>query len=366
MKIPVPEHIKNLEAYQPGKPIKEVERELGLKDTLKMASNENPLGPSPSAVAAAIKTMKEIHYYPEGGGYYLCEALSSFYGVGTDRIILGNGSVELIEIAAKAFLEKGLNAVMSEGSFAMYKIATLAMNGEAREVKMNGRTHDLKAMAAAVDKNTRLLIVANPNNPTGTCNSHKEIRELLEAVPDNVLVIVDEAYKEYVRKEDYKSSMDLLSQYCNLLVLGTFSKAYGLAGLRIGYGFGHPELLKVMHKVRSPFNTSLIAQTACIAALEDQEFVKASVELNYKEMEFLENGLRELGLEYTPSVCNFLLVDVPMRGKAFFEALLKEGVIVRPMAMSGFPNSIRVTICQRDGNKRFLDAAGKVLQNLKS
>jgi histidinol-phosphate aminotransferase len=365
MKIPVPEHIKNLEVYQPGKPIKEVERELGLKNTIKMASNENPLGPSPRAVSAAINVMKEIHFYPEGGGYYLCDALSSFYGVGTDRIILGNGSVELIEIASKAFLEKGLNTVMSEGSFAMYKIATLSMNGEAREIRMNGRTHDLKAMAKAVDKNTRLLLVANPNNPTGTYNPYGEIRELLETVPDNVLVIVDEAYKEYVRKEDYGSAQSLLEQYCNLLVLGTFSKAYGLAGLRIGYGFGHPELLKILHKVRSPFNTSLIAQTACIAALEDQDFVKASVEINYKEMEFFENGLRELGLMYTPSVCNFLLIDVPMKGKAFFEELLKEGVIVRPMAMSGFPNSVRVTICKREGNERFLNAARKVLQNHK-
>jgi histidinol-phosphate aminotransferase len=365
MRIPVPEHIKNLDTYQPGKPIKEVERELGLKNTIKMASNENPLGPSPKAVSAAINAMKEIHFYPEGGGYYLCEALSSFYGVGKDRIILGNGSVELIEIAAKAFLEKGLNTVMSEGSFAMYKIATLAMNAEAREVRMNDRTHDLKSMAKAVDKNTRLLLVANPNNPTGTYNTHEEIKKLLDSVPDNVLVIVDEAYKEYVQKEDYRSAQDLLEQYCNLLVLGTFSKAYGLAGLRIGYGFGHPELLKILHKVRSPFNTSLIAQTACVAALEDQDFVKASVELNFKEMEFLEKGLKELGLEYTPSICNFLLVDVPMKGMAFFEALLKEGVIVRPMDMSGFPDSIRVTICKREGNQRFLDAARKVLQGFK-
>lgn len=365
MKIPVPEHIQNLEAYQPGKPIKEVERELGLKNTIKMASNENPLGPCPKAVEAAISAMKEVHYYPEGGGYYLCEAISGFYGVPKENIILGNGSVELIEIAAKAFTQKGLNTVFSDGSFAMYRIATLSMSGDVKAVKMNGRTHDLKAMAKAVDANTRLLLVANPNNPTGTYNTFDEIKELMETVPESVLVIVDEAYKEYVRKEDYKSAQALLEKHKNLLVLGTFSKAYGLAGLRIGYGFGDPELLKTLHKVRSPFNTSLVAQTACIAALDDQDFVKASVELNYKEMEFLEKELAGLGLNFTPSVCNFILVDVPGSGKDFFEALLHEGVIVRPMAMSGFPNSIRVTICKREGNQRFIDAARKVLKNLK-
>jgi len=365
MKIPVPEHIQKLEAYQPGKPIKEVERELGLTDTIKMASNENPLGPSPLAVAEAVKWLKEIHYYPEGSGYYLCEALSKHYGVAKEQIILGNGSVELIEIAAKALIEKGLNTVISDGSFAMYKIATLAMNGDVKAVPMKNRTHDLKAMAKAVDKDTRLLLVANPNNPTGTYNSFEEVKELVETVPDSVLVIMDEAYKEYVRNDDYKSALSLLKNHPNLIVMGTFSKAYGLAGLRIGYGFGDAEVLQTLHKVRSPFNTSLVGQMACIAALGDRDFLKEAVELNYREMDFLEKELKALGLSYTPSVCNFILVDVPGSGKDFFEALLREGVIVRPMAMSGFPGSIRVTICKREGNQRFIDATRKVLKNLK-
>ena len=365
MKIPVPGHIQKLEAYQPGKPIKEVERELGLKNTIKMASNENPLGPCPGAVKAAVKALNEVHYYPEGGGFYLCEALSKRYGIAKEQIILGNGSVELIEIAAKTFIQKGLNTVFSDGAFAMYRIATLAMDGDVKVVPMAGRTHDLKAMAKAVDANTRLMLVANPNNPTGTYNPIDEIRELMETVPESVLVIMDEAYKEYVRKDDYKSAACLLEKHRNLLVLGTFSKAYGLAGLRIGYGFGDPELLQTLHKVRSPFNTSLVAQEACIAALDDREFVKESVELNYAEMEYLEKELTALGLKYTPSVCNFILVDVPGSGKAFFEALLREGIIVRPMAMSGFPGSIRVTICKREGNKRFIEATKKVLQSIK-
>ncbi|NMB99927.1 MAG: histidinol-phosphate transaminase [Thermoanaerobaculaceae bacterium] len=361
MKIPLLQHIANLSPYQPGKPIKEVERELGLKNTIKLASNENPLGPSPKAVKAAKMALKEINLYPEGGGFYLCEALSKHFKVPTDWIILGNGSVELIEIAAKAFIEKGLNSVMSEGSFAMYKIATLAMGGEAREVKMKERTHDLKEMAKAVDKNTRIVMVANPNNPTGTYNPYKEIKEFVESLPESVLVIIDEAYKEYITKKDYKSAQDLIDKHPNLLVLGTFSKAYGLAGLRIGYGFGNPELLKILHKVRSPFNTSLVAQEACIAALNDTAFVKKSVDLNTKEMAFVEKELKKLKLNFTPSVGNFILIDLPISGKEFFEKLLREGVIVRPMAMSGFPNSVRVTISTRKDNKRFIAATKKVL-----
>lgn len=361
MKIPLSDHIENLSPYQPGKPIKEVERELGIKNTIKLASNENPFGPSPKAIKAGRKALKEIHLYPEGGGFYLCGALSRFYKVPKDWIILGNGSVEIIEIAAKALIYKGLNSVMSEGSFAMYKIATLAMGGEAREVKMKNRTHDLKEMAKAVDKNTRIVMVANPNNPTGTYNSYREVEDLLESVPENVLVIIDEAYKEYIVREDYKSAKYLIEKYPNLLVLGTFSKAYGLAGLRIGYGFGNPEVLEILHKVRSPFNTSLIAQEACLAALEDQEFVKKSAELNLKEMAFVENELKKLKLSFTPSVGNFILIDLPISGKEFFDKLLKEGVIVRPMAMSGFPNSVRVTISKRKDNKKFIEATKKVL-----
>ena len=365
MKIPVPFHIKNLDPYLPGKPIKEVERELGLKNTIKLASNENPLGPSPKAVKAATAVLNDLNYYPEGGGFYLCQALSGHFGVPKENIILGNGSVELIEISSKTFLEKGLNAVISEGSFAMYKIATLAMNAEAKETKMVNRTHDLKAMAKAVDQNTRIVMVANPNNPTGTYNSFDDVKELLENVPGSVLVIIDEAYKEYVREKDYKSVQVLLDKYPNLLVLGTFSKAYGLAGLRIGYGFGHPELLKVLHKVRSPFNTSSVAQIACVAALDDQEFVRKSADLNLKEMEFMKLELEKIGLKYTSSVCNFLLIDLPCQGKTFFEALLREGIIVRPMAMSGFPNSVRVTVSKREENARFLESAKKILEKLK-
>lgn len=361
MKIKVPKHIEDLTPYQPGKPVKEVERELGLKNSIKLASNENPLGPSPKAIKAAKLALKQVHFYPEDGGYYLCQALSKHFSIDISSIILGNGSVEIIEMATKALIEKGLNVVMSEGSFLMYKIATLAMGGEAREVKMKERTHNLKEMAKAIDENTRIVMVANPNNPTGTYNPFDEVKEFIEDVPEDVLIIIDEAYKEYVDKEDYKSAQELLKEKDNLLVLGTFSKIYGLAGLRIGYGFGNPEILKILHKVRSPFNTSLLAQEACIKALEDEEFVRKSKELNKREMKFLEEELKKIGLKFTPSVCNFILVDLPISGGEFFEKLMHYGVIVRPMAVSGFPNSVRVTIGTREQNIKFIEGTKKVL-----
>lgn len=359
-KLKVPPHMRELSAYVPGKPVAEVERELGLSGTVKMASNENPFGPSPKAVAAAKRGLEDLHIYPEGSGFYLCQALARRFGLRQDSIILGNGSVELIEIAAKALLTPGDNAVMSAGAFAMYRIATLSMNGEAREVPMAGRTHDLSAMAAAVDGRTKMVLVANPNNPTGTYNPLAQIEELLAAVPEEVLVVVDEAYKEFVDKGDFGTAQPLLERHPNLLVLGTFSKAYGLAGLRVGYGFGDPELLAVLHKARSPFNTSSLGQLAAIAALDDREFVESYTAFNRGELSYLCERLEEMGFAYTPSVTNFVLVDIPMSASECYQQLLHEGVIVRPMAMSGFPNSIRVTLHMREGNDRFLAALAKV------
>jgi len=360
VRIKVPPHIRDLSPYVPGKPVQEVERELGLTDTVKLASNENPFGPSPKAVGAARAYLQDLNIYPEGSGYYLCLALARHYGLAQDWVILGNGSVELIEIAAKALVVPGDNVVMSAGAFAMYRIATLAMNGEVREVPMVNRTHDLKAMAQAVDGRTKMVLVANPNNPTGTYNSLRDIRHLLEAVPEDVLVVVDEAYKEFVDREDYGTAQTLLEGHPNLLVLGTFSKAYGLAGLRVGYGFGHPDLLATLHRVRSPFNTSSIAQISAIAALDDQEFVRDYVEFNREEMAYVTGRLTQMGFAWTPSVANFVLLDVPMTAAECYQRLLREGVIVRPMAMSGFPNSIRVTLHKREGNDRFLKALDKV------
>lgn len=363
MKIPIPAHIAALSPYVPGKPVAEVEREFGLTGTVKMASNENPFGPSPKAMEAARRHLENLHIYPEATGFYLCRALGEHFGVPQDSIILGNGSVELIEIAGKALLTPGASAVMSDGAFAMYKIATRVMGARAIEAPMRApRTHDLKAMAKAVEADTRILFVANPNNPTGTYNAAEEVRGLLKSVPESVLVIVDEAYKEFVEKPDYASALPLLKEHPNLLVLGTFSKAYGLAGLRLGYGFGAPEMLGVLHKARSPFNTSSLAQVAAIAALGDQEFVIRYTEFNRRELAYLCERLDAMGVAYTPSVANFVLIDVPMPASECYLKLLKAGVIVRPMGMSGLPNSIRVTIHLREGNDRFLAALGTVIE----
>lgn len=362
MKIPVPSHIDSLSPYIPGKPVAEVEREFGLEGTLKMASNENPFGPSPKAMEAARRCLDELHIYPEATGFYLCRALGEHFGVDPETVILGNGSVELIEIAAKALLTPGTSAVMSDGAFAMYKIATRVMGATAIETPMKSpRTHDLRAMAKAVREDTRIVFVANPNNPTGTYNPRDEVAELLGLVPQSVLVIIDEAYKEFVGKADYSSAQHFLKDHPNLLVLGTFSKAYGLAGLRVGYGFGAPKLLGVLHKARSPFNTSSLAQVAAMAALGDGEFVRNYVDFNRRELDYLCGRLTRMGVAWTPSVTNFVLIDVPMPAIECYHKLLLEGVIVRPMAMSGLPNSIRVTVHLREGNDRFLAALAKVL-----
>ena len=362
MKIPVPAHIAALNPYVPGKPVKEVEREFGLAGTVKMASNENPFGPSPKAMEAAKRALEHAHIYPEATGFYLCQALGKHFGWDADRIILGDGSVELIEIAAKALLTEGTSAIMSEGAFAMYKIATQVMGARALEIPMKApRTHDLRAMADAVREDTRIVFVANPNNPTGTYNTAYEVHELLQRVPLRVLVVIDEAYKEFVEKPDYATAQPLLDTYPNLLLLGTFSKAYGLAGLRIGYGFGDKDVLSVLHKARSPFNTSSLAQEAAIAALGDQEFVRKVAAVNRTEMSYVCEKLTEMDVAWTPSVANFVLVDVPMPSAECYKKLLMEGVIVRPMAGWGFPNSVRVTIHLREGNDRFLKALAKVL-----
>jgi len=361
MKIPVPEYIQSIRPYMPGKPVQEVERELGITNTLKLASNESPMGPAPSAVAAVRDYAEQLHIYPEGGGYYLCRALSKKYGVPAESIILGNGSMEIIEIASRAFLSPDTRGVFSAGSFALYPITCRIVNSKVTAVPMVERNHDLDALLDAVDESTRLLILDNPINPTGRYTPLKEIEAFLEKVPETVLVILDEAYKEFVTKEDYGSAKDLLGRFPNLLVLGTFSKAYGLAGLRIGYGFAHPDVIGIMHKARSPFNTNAVAQIAATAALDDEAFVERYVKLNEKELVFLNEGCRNMGLEVTESVTNFIFVDVPMDGVEFFQKLLREGVIVRPMKGNGYPHSLRVNTHFREGNERFLAATARVL-----
>lgn len=361
MKIPAPDNIQSIHPYIPGKPIEEVKRELGISDILKLASNENPLGSSPMAMEAYVNFVDQLSVYPEGGGFYLCEALGRHFGVTPKRIILGNGSIEIVEMAARAYLNGNTNAVFSRGSFAMYPIACQIMAAPTHAVPMEKRNHDLGALLDAIDRGTRLVILDNPINPTGRYASFADIKSFLEKVPGDVLVILDEAYKEFVQAPDYASAKTLMDDFPNLVVLGTFSKAYGLAALRIGYGFAQPEVLETLHKVRSPFNSNAVAQHCAIAALKDQEFVKRCVALNTVERAYLAGCCKAMGLGVTPSETNFLLVDVPMEGSSFFEALLREGIVVRPMGGYGLPGSVRVTVHLREGNDRFMTAAKKIL-----
>jgi histidinol-phosphate aminotransferase len=359
MKISAPPYIEAIRPYVPGKPVQEVERELGITGSVKMASNENPLGPSPKAMEAVQEFIDQLHIYPEGSGFYLCQALSRFYGVDQEKIILGNGSVELVEMAARAFVNPQHNAVFSHGSFALYPIACQIMNAPINAVAMAERNHDLEALLEAVDENTRLVILDNPINPTGRHVAFSDLKAFLERVPETALVILDEAYKEFADAPDYATTLPLMDRFPNLMILGTFSKAYGLSGLRIGYGFAHPDVIGTIHKVRSPFNTSSVAQIAAMAALGDQAFVKRSAELNRVERAYLTEQTRALGLAVTPSMGNFILVDVPMTADDFFQRLMREGVIVRPLGP--YPNSLRVSVFTREGNDRFLEATRRVL-----
>jgi len=357
MKLKIPQNLQVLAPYQPGKPIEEVERELGLSQTIKLASNENPLGPSPRAVAAAREALSGIHRYPDGSGYYLKRALAEALGVPPRRIVLGNGSTELVELLARTFLGPEDDAVMSEGAFVMYRIATQAVNGHPRLVpQASGYRHDSLALAAAVGERTRLLFIANPNNPTGTYIREDELAALLDQVPEETLVVVDEAYHEYVVAGDYPRNLPRIGVRPNLVVLRTFSKIYGLAGLRIGYALVQEEVAAALERVRSPFNTNAVAQAAALAALADTEHVLRSRDSNQVELPYLERGVQSLGVRTVPSVANFVLALVGPGAEELYGRMLTRGVIVRPMRAFGFPEALRITVGTRAENDRCLAA----------
>ena len=364
LKLRIPQRLAALTPYQPGKPIEEVEREMGLADTVKLASNENPLGPSPKALEAARKALLFAHRYPDGSGYYLRHALSAKLGVPPRRIVLGNGSTELVELLARTFLGEDGKAVISEGAFVMYGIAVQAAGGEARFVpQAPGYRHDAAAMAAAVGSKTRLMFFANPNNPTGTYIRDHEMAHVLQRVPQEVLVIVDEAYHEYVSVPDYPVNIPRLERHPNLILLRTFSKVHGLAGLRIGYALvGSDEIAETLERVRSPFNTSSIAQAAAIAALNDDEHILRSSSTNLTEMKFLEKGLASMGVSFVSSVANFVLVLLGPRAEEISRAMLGQGVIVRAMRFFGFPEAVRITVGTRSENERCLSALSRSLR----
>ncbi len=358
-RLKIPQYIEEIDPYIPGKPIEEVERELGLT-AVKLASNENPLGPSPLAVEAARRALAGSNRYPDGGSYYLREALPARLDVPREKIIVGSGSTDIIHLAASVLLGAGESAVTSQGSFPLYYIAIEKMGANLIAVPQKNYAFDLDGIARAVQKDTKIIYIANPNNPTGSIFDADAFDTFLQKIPEEILVVLDEAYYEYVEMKNYSRSLDLVRANKNVLVLRTFSKVYGLAGLRVGYGIGPVELIGAMDKIRLPFPVSGVAQAAALAALDDTEHVKRSLEANRAGLRQLENGLREIGVKSAPSVTNFVLVEVGGDADALAAELLKLGVIVRPMAWMGFPHAIRVTVGTREENEKFLRALEQI------
>lgn len=359
--------IDGLRPYEPGKPISELERELGISNIIKLASNENPLGPSPKAIEAVRGVLDEAALYPDGNAFALKRALASHHGVDFRQITVGSGSDHILELVARVFLGPGRSAVVSRYCFAIYNIVTQAASAELRVADAHPPDHpmafghDLVAMRALVDDTTRVVFIANPNNPTGTWVTRDELTGFLDTVPEDVVVLVDEAYFEYVTESDYPDASRLLADHPNLVVMRTFSKAHGLAGLRVGYALSSVELNDLLNRVRLSFNPNSLAQAAAAAALDDREHLGRTVELNREGLQTLDGGLRELGLETIPSVCNFVTVDVERPGRDVFQELLREGVIVRPLDGYGLPTHLRISVGLPEQNERLLAAMKKVL-----
>lgn len=349
--IQPPDYVLGIQPYVPGKPIEELERELGISNSIKLASNENPVGPSPAAVRAIRDAFADINRYPDGAGYYLKQALASKLGVSEEELILGNGSNELLDIAVRTFMKAGDAAIMAVPSFVVYAMAVQSVGGRPVQVPLKDFTHDLAAMADAITPETKMLFIANPNNPTGTINRKAEFKELMDRVTPEMLVVLDEAYYEYVTEADYADSMTYLRSDKNVLILRTFSKIYGLAGLRIGYGMGKKEILNNMNRIREPFNTNAIAQKAALAALGDDGHVTRSQEVNETGKKYLYKELGALGMGYVPTHANFIYMPVD-DSMTIYNELLKKGVIIRPMG----PKAVRVTIGLPEENFRFIDA----------
>jgi histidinol-phosphate aminotransferase len=359
----VPPNVASLTPYVPGKPIEEVERELGIAGVAKLASNENALGPSPKALAAARQAAAKVHLYPDGSAYLLRQALATKLGVAFEETFVGNGSNELIELMVRTFTLDGEEVLTSAQSFVAYRLAAQAHGRPFVEAPMKARFHyDLDALRARLTPRTKVVFLANPDNPTGTWFTEAELVPFLDAVPATTLVVLDEAYVEYVDAPGFPDSLKLRPRYPNLVILRTFSKIYGLAGLRLGYGVARPELVGFLDRVRAPFNTSLVAQAAGVAALGDLEHVARSRALVQEERPRLMAGLVALGATVVPSQGNFVLADLPgTDGKRVFDAMLREGVVVRPVAGYGFPTCQRVTVGLQTENAKCLAALKKVL-----
>jgi histidinol-phosphate aminotransferase len=355
--LPAPDHVRAIAPYQAGKPIEELAREFGLDPAsiVKLASNENPLGMPETARKAMVAAMEDMGRYPDSNGFALKAALAAKFAVPLDWITLGNGSNDILELAAAAVLAPGRSCIYAQHSFAVYALATQARGARAIVVPARALGHDLEAMAAAVDDDTTLIYVANPNNPTGTYLTADKVEAFLQRVPSRVVVVLDEAYNEYLRPELRTDSVAWVRRFPNLLLSRTFSKAFGLAGLRVGYGIAQASLTDLLNRVRQPFNVNSAAQAAAVAALGDEDFLARSYALNLSGMQQLTRGFEALNLEHVPSYGNFVLVKVGPAARVYQE-LLKRGVIVRPVANYQLPEWLRVSIGLPEENQRFLDA----------
>ncbi|MBI1990161.1 MAG: histidinol-phosphate transaminase [Betaproteobacteria bacterium] len=357
-----PGYIRAIAPYQPGKPVSELARELGFDPNgiVKLASNENPLGVSPLAMQAMRQALADVARYPDGNGFELKQALSRRHGVDMAQIVLGNGSNDVLELAARAFLAPGIEAVYSQHTFAVYPLATQAIGATGVEVPARDFAHDIGAMLKAISPRTRLVFLANPNNPTGTLIRGADLHAFLGALPPDVIVVLDEAYNEYLPADLRADSVGWLREFPNLIITRTFSKVYGLAGLRVGYAFAHAGVADLMNRVRQPFNVNSLALAAATAGLDDSEFVRRSFELNQAGMRRVIQGLARLGLTYIPSFGNFVSFKVKDAG-GVFRRLLERGVIVRPIASYGMPDYLRVTIGLESENERFLESLKQAL-----
>ena len=364
-----PEYIRAIHPYQPGKPISELAREMGLDEhnIVKLASNENPLGTSPLALEAMIHTLHDVARYPDGSGFELKQALSKLYAVDTEQIVLGNGSNDVLDLAARVFLKPGAAAVYSQHAFAVYPLVTQTIGANGISVPARDYGHDLPAMLDAITPETRMVFIASTNNPTGTLSSAEDLLRFMERVSKDVLVVLDEAYNEYLPAANQSNSISWLKQFPNLIITRTFSKVYGLAGVRVGFGLAHSEVANLMNRVRQPFNVSSIGLTGALAALQDNEFVQRSYALNRSGMLQLTDGFRKLGIEYIPSYGNFITFRV--EGDAavttgVYQNLLRQGVIVRPLSIYEMPHHLRVTIGLESENQRFLKSLENALGEL--
>jgi len=361
MKLSVPDYILSLKPYVAGKPLEELEREFGITDAVKLASNENPLGPSPMALEAIRRSAENLHRYPNSGSYDLCQHLSRQLNIKCENIVLGNGSDDLIAMLAQVLLQPGDEAVLPEPSFLFYEIVIQSSGAVAVGIPLKAETTDLDRMLERIGPKTRLVFVNNPHNPTGSLITKAALDAFVEALPANVVLVIDEAYIEFVQDPRCPNSIDYLNSDKTVVGLRTFSKAYGLAGLRIGYGLMPADFAELLHRVRQPFNVNTLAQAAAIAALEDQDFLAETIRLVSTEMDFIYRGLDELGIPYFRSNANFLLIRVNKKADAVFEDLLRQGVIVRSMSSYGYPDCIRVSVGQHPENVRFLEALAKVV-----